>query len=140
MTIIDKIKKSVHDATGLPVYYDSEELLNVSLDNGKMPCAYFALLQDGSLIISNGLFRERVNIAIFFVDLTEFQPDAEENEKIIHACKLKAYQWLGAMQLDKYFTLESVTASQRVYQEMDVTLTGYAVRVALVEKQGECYG
>ena len=140
ITIVDKIKASIHAATDLPVYYDSEEMLNKMLDYGGLPCAYFALLQDGSLERNNGVFRERVNVAIFFVNKTNFEPDAEENEQIIQDCKEAAYRWLAALRIDQFFTLDGSVSTQRVYEQNDVILTGFAVRVSLTEKQGYCNG
>ena len=140
MTIVDKIKESISVATDLPVYYQSEEQLNRIADNADYPCAYFFLLQTQGITTDSMTLRERVNIAVFFVNLTEFDFNADENEAIIDECKQKAMRWLAMLPRDAYFRLTAVGQSERLYDTFDAQLTGYAVNVTLEELEGFCNG
>lgn len=140
MTIIDKIKESISVATDLPVYYQSAEQLNRIADNATYPCAYFFLLTTQGISTDSMSLRERVNIAVFFVDLTEFDFDAMQNEAIIDECKQKAMRWVSMLSRDPYLRLTDLGASERIYDNFDAQLTGYAVNVTLEELEGYCNG
>lgn len=136
MTIVEKIKQSVEAATGVQLFYQSAEQLNRQLDNVQLPCAYLFLLENQSLNVDGGHLRERLNIAVFFVDKTEFDFESFENERIIDTCKQRAYTWLQSLTNDAYIRLLNVIGTQRVYDVMDVILTGFAVQVTIEEMQG----
>ncbi len=136
MTIIDKIKQSVTDATGVPCYYQSEEELNRILDNAQLPCALFVLLRGGQLTTTNGHLRERVQVAMFFADKTDFDFTAHENEEIINKQKQRAYKWLLSLNTSKLLRVIGIIGTERAYTDYDVILTGYAVNVTLEELRG----
>lgn len=137
MSIIEKIKQSVQAATGLRVLYQSAEQLNRICDNTEYPAAFFFLLANGGLDSSGGHLRERLNLAVFFVDKSQFDFNAKENEQIIQACKERAYKWLRSLYTSTDLRLLSVNGTERVYDLFDVQLTGFAVNVELEELQGD---
>lgn len=136
MTIIEKIQSSVKAGAGVPCYYQSAEQLNRIADNMDYPCAYFFLLQQNTLNIDGGNFRERLQIAVFFVEPTEWDFDAIENEEIIDRCKIRAYKWLRSLLTSADFQIVSQNGTQRVYDEFDAILTGYAINVTIEELKG----
>lgn len=136
MTITSKIKDSVRESLGIPCYYQSEEELNRIFDGGEFPCAFFTLLRSQGITQDNGNIRERVQIAMFFADVAEFDYNAERNERIIDLQKQRAYKWLLSLRRSDTLRLVSTDGSERAYAEYDVILTGYAVRVTLEELQG----
>lgn len=136
MTIVEKIQQSITAATGLRCYYQSAEQLNTIADNINYPCAYFFLLQQQQLNVTSARPRERVQIAVFFVNMTEFDFNSIENERIIDGCKERALQWVRGLSRDKYLRLISNNGTQRVYDEFDVILTGFAVNVTVEELVG----
>lgn len=136
MTIIEKIQNSVKAATGLVCYYQSVEQLDRIADNAEYPCAYLFLLQQQGLNIDGGNIRERLNISVFFVNPTEFDFNAVENERIIERCRRSAFKWLRYLMRNSDFRLISENGSERVYDEFDVILTGYAVNVTIEELKG----
>lgn len=138
MSITQKIQESVKAATEVRCYYQSAEALNRIADYAEMPCAAFTLLEQQQLTTDNGNYRERVQIAMFFVDVTEFDFEAAQNELIIQGCKRLALQWLKALQQSKTLRLIANNGTQRVYDEADAILTGFAVNVTLEEIEGEC--
>lgn len=140
MTITEKIKKSVTTATGLPVFYQSAEQLNRICDYTEYPCAYFFLLQTQGISTENMTPREQVRVGVFFVNTTEFDFEAEQNEAIIQGCKENAFKWIATLPRDKYFRLVSIGQSERVYDQFDAQLTGYCVNVVLEEIDGYCNG
>lgn len=148
MTIVEKIILSVHDALNevvggevvqFPVYYHDIETLNLIADTAQYPCAFFQLLTDGTLTNVNAQQRESVNVAIFFVEPSEFDFDALENEEIIDCCKARAAKWLQHIPLDCYIEVNEVVRTQRVYERFDGILTGYGLIVTLTELQGILY-
>lgn len=148
MTIVEKIISSVQVALSefdggelvtFPVYYHDIETLNLIADSADYPCAFFQLLTDGTLTNVNAQQRESVNVAIFFVEPSEFDFDAIENEEIIDRCKGRAAKWLQHVPLDRYIEVNEVVRTQRVYERFDGILTGYGLIVTLTELQGVLY-
>lgn len=133
-----KIMQSVSSATGLRCLYQSEQAINVMLDNADMPCAFAFLLQSNGMNTASGNYRERVTIAVFFVDLTNYDFNSIENEDIISRCKSAAVDWLAALQTSHFFRLISVNSTQRVYDRFDAIVTGFAVNVTIEEVEGVC--
>ena len=134
--IVKNIIESVAGACGIQCHYQSVEQLNRLLDNAEFPCAYFFLLTQNTLNVDGGNLRERVQVAVFFVEPTEYDFAAVENEEIIERCKQRALQWVRSLWSNSYLRLIGVNNTQRVYDEMDVTLTGFAVNVTLEELKG----
>lgn len=137
-TIIDKIKASVEGATDCAFYYHSGGDLNLILDSvDEYPCAIATLLENGGAEIDGGQIRERVRIAVFFVKPTEFDFNAEDNERLIDECKTLAFKWVNSLlSHDSELTLEGVNDTTRVYDQYDAILTGFAVNVTLTELYG----
>ena len=138
MTIIEKIENSIQRRHGddFPVYYHDEPTLNLLADEMDFPCAVVQLLVSGTATIDSGNARETVPAAVFFVEPSEFDFDAKENEVIIDRCKTRAFAWLLSLQTDGKLELEAIERTQRVYEQFDAILTGYAVMVRLKELQG----
>lgn len=137
MTIVDKIRDSVHAATGLQLHYQSAEMLNTLLDSVTYPAAYLYLLRSTQIDTNGAHFRERPQIAVFFVQPTEFDFNSLENERLIDECKQLAYQWLRSLYRSKELRVVSVNGGERVYDEMDVILTGFAINLTIEELVGD---
>lgn len=138
-TIVNKIKKSVQSGTGLTCLYGSLDSINVQMgDQTEFPVAFFVLLNNGSLDDRSSNYRERVDVAMFFVKPTEFDFESIENEAIISECKQCAFQWLNSLFLGGDLRYITTLNTSRVYNQMDDILTGYALRVRLEELVGEC--
>lgn len=138
MTITEKIKASITNATGLTCYYQSAEDLNRVLDDAQFPCALFFLLKGEQVQNSGAHYKERINAAVFFVDMSDgVDFSAERNEQIIDGCKKTAYKWLHSLNRSTILKCTALNGSERVYAEYDSQLTGYAVNVQLEELRGE---
>lgn len=154
MTIVDKIIKSIQDAlyeapepeqetrgdvpAPFPVYYHDEPTLNVMTSSMEFPCALFQLLTTGRAVFEGGQAKERVTAAVFFVEPSEFDFDAVENEKIIDRCKQRAFRWLLSLAGSSGLKLEAVGSTARVYDRYDDILTGFGVNVEIKESVGLC--
>lgn len=138
-TIVNKIKKSVQSGTGLTCLYGSLDDINAQMGGQTdFPVAFFVLLNTGNLNTETSNYRERVDVAMFFVKPTEFDFESVENEQIIAECKSYAFQWLNSLYLGGDLRYITTLNTSRVYNQMDDILTGYAVRVRLEELVGMC--
>lgn len=138
MTIIDKIISSIQSVHGdnFPVYYHDEPTLNVIAETMSFPCAIVQLLTTGNAKIDNGQIRESVSAAVFFVEPSEFDFDAVENEEIIDRCKRRAFRWLLTLPMDEWISLDAIERTSRAYERFDAILTGFGVLARLSELEG----
>lgn len=140
MTIVDKIIESVKAAHGddFPVYYHDEPTLNLLTSQMDFPCALLQLITTGTVVSEAGQMKERVSAAVFFVEPSQFDFDAIENETIIDRCKGMAMAWLLTLSGSPELQLENITRTSRVYDRYDDILTGYGVLAEIKETNGIC--
>lgn len=136
MNVIEKIKSSI-ETSGLPFFYGSRGDINRVLDRAPLPCSFAYLLETNAATDTNGICRERLTLAVFFVNKTTFEFEAIENEDIIDGCKREALKWYTRMRMSDDFRLISLNNTLRVYDEIaDATVTGYALNVTIEEIDG----
>lgn len=141
MTIIDKIKQSVEQATGLPFYYDTPQTLNVRLDNLQLPCAMMNVVESGATADENGVMREQVTAMVLFTDTTTLDFDGIDNEREhLDAMKKAAFRWLLSLRRSDTLRLMSTGGTARFYATEDAIVTAFGVTVTLEELEGVCYG
>lgn len=140
MTIVEKIIASIKGelGDGFPVYYHDEPTLNVMTSTMEFPCALFQLLTNGRVVREAGQAKESVTAAVFFVERSEFDFDAVQNEQVIDRCKKRAFAWLGSVNGGGLVDILAVNRTTRVYDRYDDILTGFGVSVDLKEQVGEC--
>lgn len=138
MTIIEKIRKSIQSVHGVDfqVYYHDDPTMNLIADNMDLPAAIVQLITQGTIDQQSGQYREVVSAAVFFVDKSEFDFDADDNEQVIDQCKRRCLRWLAALPLDTDLDLVRWERTSRVYERFDAILTGFAVMVDLREREG----
>lgn len=137
MTIIEKIKQSVEGATGMPfLYHAAGELNELIARCNTLPVAYSFLIDSGTIDDVNGLYHERVTIAVMFCDKTEFDFNAIDNEQIIDRMKVKSYKWLTALRSSAELQVVSINNTQRLYDNTTDILTGYAVNITIEDMRG----
>ena len=137
MSIIDKIKKSIEDATGLTFYYDTPQTLNVRLDRATYPCAMLHILQSGAVTDANGVLRERLTIEVLFATTSHLDFDGvnvEANE--IDGLKKQAFKWLIKLLRSHDLRLVSINGTNRYYATEDAIYSAFGVNVTLDEAQG----
>lgn len=140
MTIVDKIIESIKAAHGddFPVYYHDEPTLNLLTSQMEFPCALLQLITTGTVVSEAGQMKERVSAAVFFVEPSQFDFDAIENETIIDRCKGMAMAWMLTLSGSPELQLENITRTSRVYDRYDDILTGYGVLAEIKETNGIC--
>lgn len=140
MTIVEKITRSIKasQGEGFPVYYHDEPTLNLMTSQMTFPCAIMQLLTTGDAVQESGQVKERVSVAVFFVEPSDFDFDAAENETIIHRCKGRAFLWLLGLAADPLVELVELTRTSRVYDRYDDILTGFGVLAEVQELTGNC--
>lgn len=138
MTIVEKIIASIQAELGadFPVYYHDDPTLNLMTQTMEFPCALLILLTNGRTVQEAAQVKERVTAAVFFVEPSQFDFDAVQNEAIIDRCKRRAFRWLGGLGSDPWLSLEATNNTSRTYNRYDDILTGYGVSVDLVELNG----
>lgn len=138
MTIIEKIRASIQAVHGsdFQVYYHDDQTLNIIADTMELPSAIVTLITQGTIDEQSGQYREVVSAAVFFVDKSEFDFDADANERIIDQCKRRALRWLASLPMDANLDLVRWERTSRVYERFDAILTGFAVLVDLRERDG----
>lgn len=137
MTITEKIRQSVEGATGWRLHYDAEGNINRLLDSVELPCAFLYLLRNGVVDAEDGQQRERLRIGIFFVNKTEFDFDTAENEEIIAECKRIGNVWVNSLRKDPFLRMVgSQVQTERVYDKMDVIVTGIGFTLEVEELYG----
>ena len=137
MSIIDKIKKSIEDATGLTFYYDTPQTLNVRLDRATYPCAMLHILQSGAVTDVNGVLRERLTIEVLLATTSHLDfdgVDVEANE--IDGLKKQAFKWLIKLLRSHDLRLVSINGTNRYYATEDAIYSAFGVNVTLDEAQG----
>lgn len=141
MTIIEKIKRSVEAATGLPFLYHAAGEINELIARAEsLPVAFAFLLDSGTIDDVNGRYRERVTLAVMFADKSQFDFNALENEEIIDRMKIKAYKWLQSLRLSNDLNIVAINQTQRLYDATTDILTGFSVNVTIEDYAGygEC--
>ena len=138
MTIIEKIRASIQTVHGsnFDVYYNDDPTMNIIADTMTLPAVIVTLITQGTIDQQSGQWREVVSAAVFFVDKSDFDFDADENEKIIDQCKRRCLRWLAALPMDEHLDLVRWERTSRVYERFDAILTGFAVMVDLREREG----
>lgn len=140
MNIIEKLKASIEASTGEVFHYGGTQAINRVLEGAALPCSVAYLIEQGQVTDVNGFIHEKLSLAVFFINKTEFDPDSIENEDIIDTEKKKAFGWIARLRRNSDLRLDSVNGSQRVYDTFDSIVTGYAVNVTITEEAGvsEC--
>lgn len=138
MSIVLKIKEKFEQITGIPLIYQSEEMVNFLVGEKPVPVGIWYLLQDGQVVSdsASGTIRERIQARIYVGDLTELDFDAIENEKIIDKCKKILFNFIAQLKSDNDLEVENINLSRRFYLHTDEILTGYMVDVTISELSG----
>lgn len=138
MSIVLKIKEKFEQITGIPMIYQSEEMVNFLVGEKPVPVGIWYLLQDGQIMSdsASGTIRERIQARIYVGDLTELDFDAIENEKIIDKCKKILFNFIAQLKGDNDLEVENINLSRRFYLHTDEILTGYMVDVTISELSG----
>lgn len=138
MSLIKKIKEEC-EAHDLAFYYDNgaglDQMLN-SADYSNNQCVVYAFLLS-TTSFKDG--KESANIGLFFSKLTDFSPDAMDNEAIIESCIEVAYKFIRRIERGNKLTIGDVSLT-RFYDQFSVNVTGAGIVTEFAETVGydEC--
>lgn len=141
MTIVEAIRRSV-ERQGMAFLYHSNGEVNelVSREpayrDSELPVVICHLLSSGSMQNATGQWVERVQVAMFFSRLAEYDFNGEQNEQILERCKVAAQRWLHSLSDDDNMRLVSVNSTERIYNSTEDIITAYAVNVTIEELRG----
>lgn len=135
--IIAVIEKSIYKATGLKMYYDTTQTLNIKLDYAQYPCAIMAIVESGLVENQNGILRERLTINVGFTGLSKLDFDGMtvEQEELM---KLKEYacKWILSLYRSKELRLRSINNTFRWYATEDQIRSVYGVNITVEDAVG----
>lgn len=142
MSVIDKIKKSVEDATGLVFHYDTPETLNTTIETAAFPCAMMNIVQSGAVTDANGIMHERLTIEVLFATLSSLDFDGVKVERDeLDAMKKNAFKWVQSLFRSRDIRLISNNGTNRYYATNDMIVSAYGINVTIEEIEGiaPCY-
>lgn len=137
MSIIQKIKNSVENVTGLAFYYDTPQTLNQRLDRAQYPCAMLNIVESGAVRDANGVLHERMTIEVLFVTQSHLDfdgLDVENNE--LDKMKEYAFKWLISLFRSADLRLISMNSTARYYATDDAINSAYGVNITIEELVG----
>lgn len=141
MTIVEAIKRSI-ERQGMAFLYHSSGEVNelvsreAAYRDSELPVVICHLLSSGSMQNAAGVWVERVQVALFFSRLAEYDFNGEQNEQILERCKVAAQRWLHSLSDDENLRLVSVNSTERVYNSTEDVITAYAVNITIEELHG----
>ena len=138
MTIIEKLKTTIHKALGeqFPFYYDTPNTLNLRLDNARFPCAFLNVIESGAVRNEVGILREQLTCQVLFTAPSSLDFDGIENERIINGLKHDAFVWLQVLANNDLLDLDSIDGTTRLYATEDAILTAFGVTIRVTEIEG----
>ena len=137
-SIIQKIKESVENATGIKFYYDTPQTLNLRLSRATFPCAMLHIVESGAVQDTNGVLRERMTIEVLFATKSNLDFDGLEVENSeLNRLKIKAFEWLLALlRMKTELRCVSLNGTSRYYATDDAIYSAFGVNVTIEEIEG----
>lgn len=139
MTIQERIKR-VAKKMGIAYIYHNWTSANVMLESVKLPVMVNVLPVSGFFHLDGYQLKESANCLVAFLDKTDFDFDAEENDTIVEKMKQKAKRFLRELNDDGGFEEIDLTnvRYEVVYDKMDINLTGIILDLSLRKTEGDC--
>lgn len=138
MTIQEHIK-SIAQQMGIAYIYHNWTSVNQAVSTSKLPVMINVLPVSGSFSVGYELI-ERTNCMVAFLDKTDYDFDAEENDQIVERMKNLAKQFL--VRLNKVADIENLNLDevpyQVVYDKLDANLTGIILDLRISKSEGMC--
>lgn len=139
MTIQERIK-AIANEMGIAYIYHNWTSVNQMADTTQLPVMINILPVSGQFQVDGFRLTESANCLIAFLDKTDYDFDAEENDTIIERMKGYAKQFLLAVNATEGFEPLDLSAVdyQIVYDKLDVNLTGIMLDLRIKESEGMC--
>lgn len=141
MSIESKIK-SVADTfqgEGVSYYFGDWARTNMALDTKILPAIVYVMPASGEIDLSAGNIRDKENALIAFLDKTEFDFEASDNNVIVENMKALAMRFFVTCNNSGLFEPIGGKLPYRVvYDMLDVNVTGITFEVPIKEVKGKC--
>lgn len=138
MTIQEHIK-SIAQQMGIAYIYHNWTSVNQAVSTSKLPVMINVLPVSGSFSVGYELI-ERTNCMVAFLDKTDYDFDAEQNDQVVERMKALAKEFL--LRLNKVEGIENISlddvAYSVVYDKLDENLTGVILDLRISESEGTC--
>lgn len=138
MTIQEHIK-SIAQQMGIAYIYHNWTSVNQVVGTSKLPVMINVLPVSGSFSVGYEL-TESDNCMIAFLDKTECDFDAEQNDQVVERMKALAKDFL--LRLNKVDSIENLSLDNVpysvVYDKLDENLTGVILELRIGESEGTC--
>ena len=141
MVTIENRIASIAKSLGLNYYFGDWNRINEAGDTGrcKFPLVAYLLPPSGVVNFDGPGVRETENGVLAFIDVTEFDFQADANNEIVQAMKEKMISFIQAVNASKHF--KPIGGSLRyevLYDKLDFAVTGVTVSLSLQEAVGKC--
>lgn len=122
------------------VVYNRPTKVNVDLDTTAHPVAVLFLLRDGTIELSNGLYRESAQVNVsFLTHQRELNFDGLSNDSLIDDMSSVATEFVCRIIATSALELVGDTITMRgVYDYDDKNTTGVNLQFTIRETQGHC--
>lgn len=138
MSRIETIIRETVESMGLPYLYERWQTVNIHLDAGLLPVVVNVLPVSGVLSIGR-MYRDAPNCAIAFLDKSELDFDAAQNEDVVERCKERAQEFIARLNASgRVYPIEGDVTYSVVYDRLDTAVTGVIIECAIKERVGIC--
>lgn len=139
MTIQERIQ-AIAKEMDIAYIYHNWTSVNQMADTAQLPVMINVLPVSGQFQVDGFRLTESANCLVAFLDKTDYDFDAEENDTIVERMKGYAKRFLLAVNATE--GLEPLDLStvdyQIVYDKLDVNLTGVMLDLRIKESEGIC--
>lgn len=141
MVTIENRIASIANGLGLNYYFGDWNRINEAGDTGrcKFPLVAYLLPPSGVVNFDGPSVRETENGVLAFIDLTEFDFQADENNEIVQAMKETMINFIKAVNLSGDFKpIGGDVRYDILYDKLDFAVTGVTTALTLKEAVGKC--
>ena len=141
MTTIENRIATIAKGLGLNYYFGDWNRINEAGDTGRclFPLVAYLLPPSGTINFDGPGVRETENGVLAFINLTEFDFQADENNEIVQAMKEKMVSFIQAVNLSKQFRpIGGDVRYDILYDKLDFAVTGVTTSLTLKEAVGKC--
>lgn len=141
MTTIENRIAAIAKGLGLNYYFGDWNRINEAGDTGRclFPLVAYLLPPSGTINFDGPGVRETENGVLAFINLTEFDFQADENNEIVQAMKEVMVSFIKAVNTSGQFKpIGGNVRYEVLYDKLDFAVTGVTTSISLQEAVGKC--
>lgn len=137
MTVEDKLAAIAAKIPGCTYMFGHWAQINAMLKKGHLPAILNILPISGAFDLGKTQLRDYPNVLLAFVDKTEYDFDAKENDAIIEECKNRAKLFILEFNKSGLFKpIDGEIPYSLSYDRLDVNVTGITLDFRPEERNG----